>query len=76
MVPSLPAVAAKKVLPRIYASTDGGVVPPTVVKQSLPMFPAQMIVANRGVLEVVIDEAGNVESATMRESINPRYDPR
>ena len=40
----------------------------------LPPFPAQLPVANRGVLELVIDQSGVVESATMRESVNPRYD--
>jgi TonB family protein len=60
--------------PRIYAGNDVAVAPPTAVRQSLPPFPSQLPVARRGVLEIVIDESGSVESAVMRESVNPRYD--
>jgi protein TonB len=59
---------------RVYAANDAQVVPPTALKQALPPFPAQLPVANRGVLELVINEDGAVENATMRESVNPRYD--
>jgi TonB family protein len=69
-----PAPAAAVVPARIYAATDTQVLPPAALKQTLPTFPAQLLTANRGVLEIVIDEDGAVESATMRESVNPRYD--
>ena len=69
-----PASVAAIAAPRIYASADTQVMPPTALKQVLPPFPAQLPVANRGILEIVIDQAGAVESATMRESVNPRYD--
>ena len=69
-----PAPAAAVASPRIYATADAQVMPPTALKQTLPPFPAQLPVANRGVLEIVINEDGAVESATMRESVNPRYD--
>jgi hypothetical protein len=68
------APAAAMAVPRIYAAADTQVLPPSALKQTLPPFPAQLPVANRGILEIVIDEAGAVESATMRESVNPRYD--
>ena len=60
--------------PRIYAASDTQVLPPTAIKQPLPAFPAQLPVANRGVLELVINDDGVVVSAAMRESVNPRYD--
>lgn len=69
-----PAPAAAIAVPRIYASADTQVMPPTALKQTLPPFPAQLPVANRGILEIVINEAGAVESAMMRGSVNPRYD--
>jgi hypothetical protein len=76
--PSVPAVAppptANPMPRRIYAVTDTQVLPPTAVKQSLPSFSSQLTTANRGVLELVISEDGSVESALMRESVNPRYD--
>jgi len=68
--------AAAIAAPRIYSASDSAVLPPSVIKQTLPPFPAQYPAANRGVLELVIDENGVVESAAMRESINPRYDPQ
>jgi len=69
-----PASVAAIAAPRIYAAADTQVMPPTALKQVLPPFPAQLPVANRGILEIVIDQDGAVESATMRESVNPRYD--
>jgi tetratricopeptide (TPR) repeat protein len=71
-----PAPAAAVVPPRIYVASDTQVLPPTAIKQALPAFPAQLSVANRGVLEVVINAEGSVESVAMRESVNPRYDPQ
>jgi hypothetical protein len=72
----VPAPVGKVAPPagRIYAGNDANVLPPAAVHQRLPPFPAQLVVARRGVLEIVIDEAGAVENAFMRESINPRYD--
>lgn len=60
--------------PRVYAADDRNVMAPVAIRQMLPPFPAEIAVARRGVLEVVINETGSVESAMMRESINPRYD--
>lgn len=71
-----PAPAAGVVPQRIYVATDTEVLPPTTIKQVLPAFPSQLSVASRGVLEIVINEEGNVESVAMHESVNPRYDPQ
>jgi TonB family protein len=59
---------------RIYAAQDVNVSPPVAVRQALPPFPATLAIARAGVLEIVIDQAGGVESVVMRESVNPRYD--
>src|SRR5712692_4570748 len=63
-------------LRRIYASTDAGVIPPVVVRQQLPAWPPVALrrPSGRGVLELVIGESGDVESATLRQSVNPLYD--
>jgi len=50
------------------------VVPPIAVKQQIPAFPGRVSAAKTGVLELVIDNTGAVESATMRVSVNPQYD--
>jgi hypothetical protein len=68
---SAPTVAAVK---SIYNGGDAGVVPPVSVRQVLPPFQREMFPARDGVLELLINEAGQVEAAAMRLSMNPRYD--
>jgi TonB family protein len=62
--------------PRIYSADDAGVVPPVVVRQTLPPLPSHLVVMarSRGVLEVIIDEKGRVVSATVRSSVHSQYD--
>lgn len=59
---------------KVYSSQDPNVVPPIAVNQSIPSFPGPVRAAQSGVVEVVIDDSGVVESATMLESINPQFD--
>lgn len=59
---------------RIYSLADAGVVPPVAIKQMLPTYPRDNVRPNPGVIEVVIDERGDVESATMRASVKSTYD--
>lgn len=77
-LPSPPAatvVAAAPVIKSVYVGTEPGVKPASVVKQVLPAFPRDLMGARRdGVLEVIINESGVVESAVMRTPIHPRYD--
>ena len=58
----------------IFSAANAEVVPPSAIKQVLPVFPAQIGAAAQGLLEIVIDESGSVESVTMRVSVNPYYD--
>jgi protein TonB len=69
-----PNVAAVALAPRIYRAGESNVVPPVAVAQVLPRFPPNIGMMRSGVLEVVINESGRVEAATLRYSINPRYD--
>jgi hypothetical protein len=69
-----PTPAAPK-LPKIYSASDHEVTPPAVVRQDLPPFPGQVFVPRQGVLEVVIDESGMVETALMRVAVANNYDP-
>jgi hypothetical protein len=66
--------ASAPVVARVYSGDDPDVVPPAVLRQILPPFPQAIVVGAVGLLEVVIDETGSVESATMRASVSPRYD--
>ena len=60
--------------PKLYTSEDRDVVPPQAIRQQIPAFPGKVTIAKSGVLELVIDRSGNVESAMMRVSVNAQYD--
>lgn len=84
--PPLPSVPTPEPLPpkvpvvavaQIYGPDDASVVPPGVVRQDMPPFEYQLLVPPPpGALEIVIDERGAVESATIRKSILAKYDAR
>ncbi|HEX4348714.1 MAG TPA: hypothetical protein VHZ73_14150 [Vicinamibacterales bacterium] len=84
--PPLPAVPApvmepppapRPAVPQIYGPDDVGVAAPVVVRQDLPTFDYQLLVPpSPGIIELVIDERGSVESAAIRKSIYARYDTR
>jgi len=59
---------------RIYSAEDPKIVPPTIVRQVLPPFPASTVPTGTGTLEIVIDETGGVEAAAMKTSVNAIYD--
>jgi protein TonB len=66
-------------LPAVYTATDADVVPPvSITRATPPWHPRNQIEARRqfrGVLEVVVDEKGDVTSATLGKSVHPTYDP-
>jgi TonB family protein len=82
--PPLPAAApiviAAPVAPpardfrRTYTIDDRDVVIPTPIRQTLPRFAGRVSAAASGVIEVLINAMGTVESATLRAPIDPRYD--
>jgi TonB family protein len=68
-VPASGAAAA-----RIYTASDTKVLMPAAIKQDLPPFSGRVSETAVGALEIVINERGQVESATIRESVSPAYD--
>ena len=58
----------------IYSSGNGDVVPPRVVRQELPAFPGSALIGKQGVIEVIVNESGGVESAAIRQPVSPQYD--
>ena len=68
------AAAAAPMIKGIYDGTEPGLSLPVTVRQTLPAFAGDMIARRDGILEVVINEIGAVESAVMRSPVNPRYD--
>jgi tetratricopeptide (TPR) repeat protein len=58
----------------IYGGGERGVVPPVTVRQSLPQYQGDVSVVREGILELIVNELGEVEWAGMRAPITPRYD--
>jgi TonB family protein len=58
----------------VYSGEDREVIPPTIINQALPAFQGTVLVPRTGVLEVLISETGEVESAVMTQSVTTAYD--
>ena len=68
-----PQVAAAPRQPVIYSQDDKNVMPPVMLRQDIPQYPGRVTFDRGGVLEVVIDINGAVESATMLEGVEALY---
>ena len=64
---------ANVVRSRIYTSRDADVAPPVAVRESWAEL-ADVFAVRAGVVEIVIDETGAVETATMSAGVNAVYD--
>ena len=79
-LPATPPPAAAPVVPpapkiaKVYTSNDADVLPPGVIRQDLPAYPGTVPFQRQGMIEVLIDETGAVESAIMRVPVAPTYD--
>jgi len=62
-------------LKRVFSAEDSDVVAPVTTKQTMPRYPGLLTQAATGVLELVIDPAGNVESVRLLEAVHLNYDP-
>jgi len=65
---------------RAYTLGDEGVTPPVTIDQRMPAMPSQLLsivraMHGRGMLDVVIDETGRVVDVTLRQTLNPAFDP-
>jgi tetratricopeptide (TPR) repeat protein len=78
---SAPAAAAAPLTTPAYSNVDSAIKPPVVVNQAMPewrMARPLTYVPDRvysGRLEVIINEQGAVEKATLLKSVWPTYDP-
>ena len=77
--PGPPPSAPASVAPRaVYTVDDAGVTAPIAITQNLPPWPQGVpkatVRGRRAVLDILIDEAGGVESVVVRESIVSWYD--
>lgn len=61
----------------IYSMLDKGIAAPVEITRPVPIWTAprgMQLALYQGLMEVVIDEAGRVESAVVRRSISPSFD--
>ena len=77
--PPPPPVAAPEppvyVPPHIYTGDEAGVRPPVTIAQELPRYPGVVPPGGiKGIVEIMIDEKGSVESAAMVVSVVSSYD--
>jgi hypothetical protein len=66
-------------VPTSYGPEDEGVKPPLIVEQRPPRLPEQIRrilkgTSSVGVFDLIIDETGAVQQATVRTSFHPVYD--
>jgi TonB family protein len=62
------------VVSRVFTPEDRGVIPPNIINQSLPVFQGAVFAPRYGMIEVLISETGDVESAVMTQSVTMAYD--
>jgi TonB family protein len=60
--------------PRVYTAVDTNVVPPIPLQQDLPPYPGQLIIPRQGMIDIVIDETGVVQAASITQSVTRQYD--
>lgn len=71
--PAEPTTQRMTERPVIFGPEDPQVVPPLAVRQFLPPY-RQNRTPGSGVLEIVVDETGGVETAVMTASVSEQYD--
>jgi Gram-negative bacterial TonB protein C-terminal len=77
-VEPLPAPSAVN-SPHVYTVDDVGVTPPVVLSQRMPSMTPEMLrvvkaMNTNAILDVLIDERGDVMDAIIRKSLNPSFD--
>jgi hypothetical protein len=72
--PAPVAPVARPPVRTMYSADDAGVVGPVAIQQKVPRYPAAVLKPIAGMIELVIDEAGVVQSEMMRVAIDPMFD--
>ena len=74
-----PVLAANPAKPsrdlmRVFSMEDADAKAPVTLRQNMPRFPGGLTAAMSGVIEIIIDAAGNVESARLIDPVHVQYD--
>lgn len=69
-----PPAPPPPVAPRIYGAEDANVVPPQTIRQVVPAFPGRVLLSGASTMDIVINETGSVDAATIITPLDPRYD--
>ena len=74
------AATTRRTGPVVYRDGDADVVPPVPIKQTLPQWVVPQGTRPgawqpEGVIEVTVDESGDVVNVTLRKPFHPSYDP-
>ena len=72
--PPAPVAPVRAPLKAMYSADDAGVVLPVAIQQKVPRYPAAVLKQTTGMVELVIDETGAVQSEMMRIPISPAFD--
>src|SRR5436190_18643056 len=59
---------------RVYTMMDANVIPPLAIAQDLPKYPGDVMIPRVGQIEILINEAGSVETALIKSSVSAKYD--
>jgi len=75
VIVALPApVKPARDFTKIYTVDDADVASPAVIRQTFPPFPGRISSRAVGVIEVLIDTGGAVETAALLDPVHPQYD--
>lgn len=72
--PPPPARPAGPVTPLVYGAQDVNVVPPQAIRQTAPPFPGRVTSTSVLTIDIVINELGGVDAASVVTPLNPQYD--
>ncbi len=67
-------VAPPRPVRTMYSADDAGIVGPVAIQQKVPRYPMAVLKSTTGMVELVIDETGAVQSEMMRIPIDPVFD--
>ena len=74
IVPAAPPAKPVRDYLKVYTPQDADATPPAVIRQTFPPFKGRVTNGGVGVVEVVIDATGAVESAEVVVPVHPQYD--